>query len=78
MWEGGGERITSVPKPPVHSWEFIVLDVPHPAASLTVPSLVCPCPALTPAWRLLAPSLGCPMFYQQRLRMWLGGDIKPP
>lgn len=67
MREGGGERITSVPKPLTRLCELIVLDVPRPVVSLAVPSPVCPCPALSPAWHLLAPLLG--HTYQQRLRM---------
>lgn len=75
MQEGGGEMITSVPKPLIRSWEFIVLDVPCPATSPAVPSLVCPCPAPSLAWQFLAPLLGHPMSYQQRLRMWLGAPL---
>lgn len=69
--------ITSVPKPLIRSWEFIVLDVPCPAMSPTFPSLVCPCPAPSLAWQFLAPSLGHPTSYQQRLRMWLGVILSP-
>ena len=77
MREGGGQRITSVPKPLICSGEFIALDVPHPATSPTVPSLVCACPALSPAWCLLVPSLGHSMSYQRRLRIWLGAMLSP-
>lgn len=45
---GGGESITSVPKPLVRQREFIVLDV----SSYCVPHcLVCPYPAPSPAWQ---------------------------
>lgn len=73
MQEGGGERITSVPKPLVRSWEFIVLDVPSPV-----------CPLLSPALFVLAQrrallDASWPHHWAAPCPTSSGwGDIKPP